>query len=146
MNRIVLVGRLTRDPELRTTTTGKNFVNFSIAVNKRIKPTNPDERDADFFNIKVWDKTADYVSNYLGKGRLVSVEGRMESRKYTDKEGVNREIWEVVADQVNGLDRPRDDAPGAQPAASGGSRSNYSAPARTSAPPAESEYDPFADD
>lgn len=145
MNRIVLVGRLTRDPELRTTTTGKSFVNFSIAVNKRIKPTNPDERDADFFNIKAWDKTADYVSNYLGKGRLVSVEGRMESRKYTDKEGQNREIWEVVADQVNGLDRPRDDAPGNQ-SVGYAPRGESSAPARTSAPPAEAEYDPFADD
>ena len=140
INRIVLVGRLTRDPELRTTTTGKNFVNFSIAVNKRIKPTGADERDADFFNVKAWNQTADYDSNYLTKGRLVSVDGRMESRKYTDKDGNNREIWEVVADNVHGLDRPRDDAPGG-----GGAPQSRPAGAASSRP-AEDEYDPFADE
>jgi single-strand DNA-binding protein len=142
VNRIVLIGRLTRDPELRTTTTGKNFVNFSIAVQKRIKPQDPNERDADFFNIKAWGQTAEYVSNYLAKGRLVAVDGRLETRKYTDKEGINREIFEIVADNVNGLDRPRDDAgsTAASERSSGGS-SRSAAPA-----PAPEEYDPFADD
>jgi single-strand DNA-binding protein len=136
LNRITLVGRLTRDPENRTTTTGKNFATFSIAVTKRIKPSDPNERDADFFNVKVWGQTADYVGSYLTKGRLVSVDGRMESRRYTDKEGNNREIWEVVADNVTGLDRPRDDA------GSGGGETR--APSRVSEP-AEDEYDPFSD-
>lgn len=132
MNSIQLVGRLTRDPEMRTTTTGKNFVNFSLAVNKRIKPTDPNERDADFFNCKAWGKTADYITNYLGKGRLVSISGSIGSRKYTDKEGVNREVWEVVADQVNGLDR----------APEGGSPLR---PTTQSAPQSESDFDPFAE-
>ena len=144
MNRIAIVGRLTRDPEVRTTSTGKNYATFSVAVNKRIKPQDPNERDADFFNVKVWGNTADYVGNYLTKGRLVSVDGRMESRKYTDQQGVQREIWEVVADNVNGLDRPKDDS-GSAPA---GERS---APAPRSgggggAAPAADEYDPFADE
>jgi len=141
LNRIALVGRLTRDPELRTTSTGKNFVNFSIAVTKRIKPSDPNERDADFFNIKAWGQTADYVNNYLTKGRLVSVDGRMESRRYTDKDGNNREIWEVVADNVAGLDRPRDDA-----GSGGGSASGSGGGGGRVAEPADDEYDPFADE
>ena len=155
LNRITLVGRLTRDPEMRTTTTGRNYATFGIAVQKRIKPQNPDERDADFFNIKVWGQTADYVSNYLTKGRLVAVDGRMESRKYRDQQGVDREIWEVTADNVSGLDRPKDDA--AAPAGGGGGgygepaapRGNtYGGGARGGAPvaPSADEYDPFADE
>lgn len=146
LNRITLVGRLTRDPELRTTTTGRNYATFSIAVQKRVKPQDPNERDADFFNIKVWGQTADYVSNYLTKGRLVAVDGRIESRRYTDQQGVQREIWEVSADNVSGLDRPRDDQGGA----SGGEptgRPAYGGGNRTSAAvaPSEDEYDPFAE-
>jgi single-strand DNA-binding protein len=108
VNRIVLIGRLTRDPELRTTNTGKSMGSFTIAVQKRMKPT--EGPDADFFNVKVWGQTAEYAGNYLTKGRLVAIDGRMESRRYTDQEGNDREVWEVVADNVNGLDRPKDDA------------------------------------
>lgn len=142
MNRVCLIGRLTRDPELRTTTNGKNFVNFSIAVNKRFKPQDAGSPDADFFNIKAWDKTAEYVTNYLSKGRLVSVDGRMESRKYVDKDGNNREIWEVIAEQVQGLDRPRDDAGGG---GGGGAPAGVSSRADAAVPAAD-EYDPFADE
>ena len=139
VNRIILIGRLVRDPELRTTNTGKDVVEFTIAVQKRIKPNDPNEKDADFFRIKAWGQTANYVNDYLTKGRLVSVEGRMESRKYTDKEQREREIWEVIADNVNGLDRPRDDAPAPTqaPASSNSSRGSANA---------QDEYDPFADE
>jgi len=136
MNQIVLVGRLTRDPELKTIPSGKNIARFSIAVDKRFKPTNGSEPSADFFNISCWEKTADYVSNYLGKGRLVSVVGRMESRKYTDKEGAKREVWEVTAEQVNGLDRAPEDS---------GSRPASGAQPKRPAPQDDS-YDPFSDD
>jgi single-strand DNA-binding protein len=132
INRVVLIGRLTRDPELRTTSTGKNVVEFSIAVNKRIKPQ--EGADADFFRIKAWGQTADYVNNYISKGRLVGVDGRLETRKWTDQNGANRETIEIVADNVNALDRPREE--GGAPAASGG---------RAAAPPSD-EYDPFADE
>lgn len=107
LNRITICGRLTRDPELRTTSTGKDVVEFSIAVNKRIKPA--EGADADFFRVKAWGQTASYVGEYIGRGRLVSVDGRLESRKYTDKEGNNREIVEIVAENVNALDRPREE-------------------------------------
>lgn len=138
INRVVLVGRLTRDPELRTTSTGKNVVSFSIAVSKRIKPQDPNQPDADFFRITAWGQTADYVSNYLSKGRLVAIDGRIESRKFTDKDGNNREVVEITAENVQGLDRPREDGGGA-PAGGGASHTN-------AAVPNADEYDPFADD
>lgn len=131
LNRITLCGRLTRDPELRTTSTGKDVVEFSIAVNKRIKPA--DGADADFFRVKAWGQTASYVGEYIGRGRLVSVDGRLESRKYTDKDGNNREIVEIVADNVNALDRPREDAEPRQES-------------RGKTKPASEPYNPFEDE
>lgn len=134
LNRIAIVGRLTRDPETRTTNTGKTFVNFSVAVNKTFKGKEG-EPDADFFNCKAWGKTAEYVGNYLTKGRMVSVDGRMESRRY-EKDGESKLFWEINADNVHALDRPRDDAPQET------SRRTQSAPASNSS----DEYDPFADE
>lgn len=136
INRVVLIGRLTRDPEHRTTTTGKSVCDFSIAVQKRVKPQDGSP-DADFFRVNAWERTADYVSNYLHKGRLVAVEGRLQSRKYTASDGTNREVVEVVADNVQALDRPRDDAP----APAGAAVQTAGEPA-----PAADEYDPFADE
>lgn len=139
INRVVLVGRLTRDPELRTTTTGKSVCDFSIAVTKRIKPSDGSP-DADFFRVNAWGQTAEYVSNYLHKGRLVAVDGRLQSRKYTASDGSNREVIEVVADNVQGLDRPRDDS-----GEGGGAPAGKAAVAAGTAPSAD-EYDPFADE
>lgn len=138
VNSVVLIGRLTRDPELRVTGTGKNVCSFSIAVNKKFKPQDGSP-DADFFNIVAWNKDADYVVNYLTKGRLVAVEGRLQARKYTASDGSNREVVEIVADSVQGLDRPRDDQ------GAGASRPATAAAAATAAPAAD-EYDPFADE
>ncbi|MBN9504059.1 MAG: hypothetical protein BGO01_19950 [Armatimonadetes bacterium 55-13] len=142
VNSVVLVGRLTRDPELRTTNTGKSVCSFSLAVTKRIKPTDGSP-DADFFNIVAWGNQADYVTNYLAKGRLVAVEGRLQSRKYTASDGTNREVVEIVASNVQGLDRPRDDAGGGDhgTASSGGRQT-----AAVSAAASMDEYDPFADE
>jgi len=139
INRVVLVGRLTRDPELRTTTTGKSVCDFSIAVQKRMKPTDGSP-DADFFRVNCWEKTAEYVSNYLHKGRLVAVDGRLQARKFTDKDGNNREMVEIVADTVQGLDRPRDD--NNESSAGGGARAAVAA----GSVPSADEYDPFADE
>jgi len=126
LNRVCLIGRLTRDPELRTTTSGKNVTEFSVAVNKKYKPT--EGPDADFIRITAWGSTAEYVKNYLSKGRLVAVDGRLQSRKYTAKDGSSREIVEIVADFVQALERPKDDATAAQSGPDGGD-----------------DYDPFAD-
>lgn len=134
VNRVVLVGRLTRDPELRTTNSGKNVCDFSIAVTKRIKPQDGSP-DADFFRVSAWGQTAEFVSNYLTKGRLVAVDGRLQSRKYQANDGSNREVVEVVAESVQGLDRPKDDAGAPTPAG-----------VAAGAPSADlDEYDPFAD-
>lgn len=135
LNRITLCGRLTRDPELRTTSTGKDVVEFSIAVNKRIKPA--EGADADFFRVKAWGQTASYVGEYIGRGRLVSVDGRLESRKYTDKDGNPREIVEIVADNINALDRPRED----------NRKANHDEDVREPVTGRlGDEYDPFADE
>lgn len=139
INRVVLVGRLTRDPELRMTANGKNVCEFSIAVQKRIRPQDGSP-DADFFRVIAWEKTAEYVSNYLTKGRLVAVDGRLQTRKYVAQDGTNREVTEVVADNVQGLDRPKDDVSGeAAP-----SRAAVASGADVT--PSEEEFDPFADD
>jgi len=136
VNRVILIGRMVRDIEMRTTTSGKNVTDFSIAVNKRTKPQDGSP-DADFFRCIAWDKTAEFLSNYAGKGRLVAVEGRLQSRKYTASDGTNREVVEVVADNVQLLDRPRDDA--------GAPAQAVTAGAPGTAPSAD-EYDPFAEE
>ena len=139
INRVVLVGRLTRDPELKTTTTGKSVCDFSISVNKRIKPSDGSS-DADFFRVTCWEKTAEYVSNYLHKGRLVAVDGRLQQRKFTGQDGQNKEFIEVIAESVQGLDRPRDD--NNESHAGGGARAAVAA----GSVPSADEYDPFADE
>lgn len=136
INRVVLVGRLTRDPELRNTTTGKQVVNFGIAVD------NPYDRDnSNFFNVSAWGKTADFVAKYLTKGRLIAVDGRLQQRKYTTQDGQERNVVEVVADTVQSLERPRDvdNKP-----ANGQSESAAAEPVAVA--PTADEYDPFADE
>lgn len=145
VNRVVLIGRLTRDPELRTTTTGKSVCDFSIAVTKRIKPQDGSP-DADFFRVNAWGPQAEYVSNYLTKGRLVAVDGRLQSRRYTANDGTNREVVEVVADSVQGLDRPRDDSGGGGGVGRAASHSDETAGVTAAVAPNIDEYDPFADD
>lgn len=131
VNRVVLVGRLTRDPELRETTSGHKVANFSIAVNRRFKR---EDKEADFFRVSCWGQTAEFVSNYLHKGRLVSVDGRLEQRQWQAQDGSNRESIDVVADNVEGLDRPREDGGGA-PVSAGHTDSSAS----------DDEFDPFAE-
>lgn len=144
VNRVVLIGRLTRDPELRTTNSGKNVVNFSIAVQKRIKPQDGSP-DADFFNIQAWGQTADFVSQYIQKGRLVAVDGRLQVRKWQAQDGSNRETTEIVADNVNGLDRPRDDNDQGGGSTRPASNNSRPKPAAAQASTGD-EYDPFADE
>jgi single-strand DNA-binding protein len=131
INRVVLVGRLTRDPELRNTTTGKQVVNFGLAVDD---PFNKEHTN--FFNVSAWGSSADFVAKYLTKGRLVAVDGRLNQRKYTTQDGQERNVVEVVADRVQGLDRPKDD--------SGGGGGAQQEPVGVGA--GDDEYDPFADE
>lgn len=103
LNRAILVGRLTKDPEFRTTQSGVNVATFTLAVNRTF--TNAQgEREADFINIVVFRKQADNVNNYLKKGNLAGVDGRIQSRSYENKEGQCVFVTEVVADSVQFLE------------------------------------------
>jgi single-strand DNA-binding protein len=140
LNKVILIGRLTRDPEMRTTGSGLAVVNFSLAVDRIRK--GPEGEDADFFNCAAFGKTAEFVSQYLHKGRLAAVDGRLQQRKYTTKDGQNREVYEVIADNVQGLDRPRDGQGGG-----GGGQAGYGGGRPAAAPvPDEDDYDPFAEE
>lgn len=103
INRIVLVGRLTKDPDLRYTPNGKSVASFTLAVNRRFS-NQSGERETDFIDIVVWGKTAETCANYLGKGRLAGVEGRLQIRNFETKDGQKRKAAEVVADDVIFLD------------------------------------------
>jgi single-strand DNA-binding protein len=109
LNKVILIGRLTRDPELRYTPSGTAVTKFNLAVNRFSKQG---ERDADFIDIVTWQRQAEVVANYLGKGRLVAVEGRLQIRSYDDSQGIRRKAAEVVANTVRFLDRARDGGTG----------------------------------
>lgn len=109
LNSVCLTGRLTRDPELRTTATGKQVISFTLAVQKRFKPQDDNQPDASFINCVAWGQQAEFLSNYGAKGRMVGVTGRLEQRKYQAQDGTMRDVVEVVVDNVQLLDRPRDD-------------------------------------
>ncbi|AWW27359.1 single-stranded DNA-binding protein [Acetobacterium carbinolicum] len=100
MNKVILLGRLTRDPEMKNTTTGKAVTRFSLAVDRRFK--NKDgQKEADFINIVVWGKQAEFAAQYLTKGSQISLSGRLEARSYEAQDGQRRYITEVVADEIN---------------------------------------------
>lgn len=107
LNRIVLIGRLTRDPELRYTPQGVPVASFAIAVDRPF--TNQQgQREADFIDCVAWRKLGETVGNHLTKGRLIAVEGRLQIRNYEATDGTKRRVAEVIADSVRFLDRPRD--------------------------------------
>lgn len=104
LNRVVLIGRLTKDPELRYTPNGMAVASFTLAVD-RFRSNAQGEREADFIPIVVWQKQAENCANYLGKGSLAAVDGRMQVRSYDGKDGIRRWVTEVVAETVRFLDR-----------------------------------------
>jgi|SRR5690625_3798333 len=103
LNRVVLVGRLTRDPDLRYTPNGVAVANFTLAVNRPF--TNQQgNRDADFINCVVWRRPAENLANYMKKGNMVGVDGRLQTRRYEDQDGKMVYVTEVVADSVQFLE------------------------------------------
>ena len=107
MNTITLLGRLTKNPEARYTSTGKAVTLFTLAVNRPY--TNSDgQREADFINCQAWGKTAEVVGNHVSKGDRLLVEGRLQIRSYTDKEGVKRYATEVVVNRVEFIEQKKD--------------------------------------
>ena len=99
LNKIVLMGRLTRDPDLRRTQSGTAVASFTLAVDRDYKPQDG-ERETDFIDIVAWRGTGEFVSKYFSKGRMAVVEGRLQVRDWTDKDGNKRRSTEVVADNV----------------------------------------------
>lgn len=112
LNKVFIMGRLTRDPELRRTQTGTPLASFSLAVDRDFKDKATGERTTDFIDVVSWRNTAEFVSRYFTKGRMAVVEGRLQMRDWTDKDGNKRRSAEVVADQVYFGDAgKKDDAP-----------------------------------
>ncbi|MBC7336339.1 MAG: single-stranded DNA-binding protein [Clostridia bacterium] len=106
LNRVILIGRLTRDPEMRYTQEGIAVTSFDLAVDRPYS-NREGEKGTDFIRIVTWRKLAEVCANNLGKGRLVAVDGRLRTRTYEGRDGVRRRAAEVVAYTVRFLDRPR---------------------------------------
>ena len=140
MNRVTLVGRLTAKPELRYTGSNLPYARFTVAVNRTFR-NNDGQAEADFISVIVWRKQAENVCNFLDKGRLVSVDGRLQTGSYTDKDGNRRYTTDVVADSVQFLE--------SRNGASNASSSTSSGPSPYDYQDAPSEVnvsdDPFAD-
>lgn len=115
LNHIVLMGRLTRDPELKRTASGTAVASFSIAVDRDFPNKETGEKETDFIDIVAWRSTAEFAEKYFSKGRAVVVSGRLQIRGWTDNEGNKRRTAEVVADNLYFADSKRDDAAGSAP-------------------------------
>jgi len=128
LNHITIMGRLTRDPELRRTGSGVAVTSFSLAVDRDFSPKDGGERETDFIDCVAWRQTGEFVSKYFTKGRMAVVSGRLQIRNWTDKDGNKRRTAEVIADNVYFGDSRRD----------GDSGSSYSSNAYGAAPTAPS--------
>ncbi|MCI7000488.1 MAG: single-stranded DNA-binding protein [Clostridiales bacterium] len=127
LNKIIIMGRLTRDPELRRTASSTAVAGFTLAVDRDFKSQNG-EKSTDFIDVVAWRNTAEFVAKYFTKGRMAVVEGRLQIRDWKDKDGNNRRSAEVVAENVYFGDSKRDGAPAGDYAAPMG---GYAAPVST---------------
>ncbi|MDN4617643.1 single-stranded DNA-binding protein [Paenibacillus sp. PsM32] len=146
LNRVILIGRLTKDPELRYTPTGVAVAQFTLAIDRPFT-SQGGEREADFIPIVVWRQLAETCANYLRKGRLTAVEGRIQVRNYENNEGKRVYVTEVIADNVRFLESSRDGAN----SNSGGKREESSYGSghsgnQSSNGGARNHQDPFSDD
>ena len=130
-NKVILMGRITHDLELKTTPSGANVCSFSIAVDRRFQQKG-EEKKSDFFNIVAWRQQADFVCRYFGKGKMILVEGELQTRSYTDKNGMNVRVTEIVADRLCFTGEK----------SQGGSYSEYAAPAPSAPAPAPAQAAP----
>ncbi len=129
LNHITIMGRLTRDPELRRTGSGIAVASFTLAVDRDFGKNDNGERETDFIDCVAWRQTGEFVSKYFTKGRMAVVSGRLQIRSWTDKDGNKRRTAEVVADNVYFGDSKRDDQGGSYAGNSYGAGSYGSAPA-----------------
>ena len=100
LNKLVIMGRMTKDPELKQTGSGVSVTSFSLAVERDFKDKQSGEKTTDFIDVVAWRGTADFVSKYFSKGRMAIVEGKLQTRDWMDKDGNKRKVTEVVADNV----------------------------------------------
>ena len=110
LNRIIIMGRLVRDPELRTTQSGTPVTSFTLAVDRDFKSRESGEKNTDFIDVVAWRQTAEFVCKYFAKGRMAVAEGRLQIREWKDRDGNNRRTAEVVAENVYFGDSKRDSA------------------------------------
>ena len=110
LNKAILVGRLTKDPELKSTTGGKSVLNFTVAITRRYKDANGD-RQSDFINCVAFGQSAEFISNYFKKGNMISVDGTLQTRVWEDNEGRRHYVTEVIAESVGFAESKREDAP-----------------------------------
>ena len=103
MNKAILIGRLTRDPELRYTSSNRAVCQFTVAIDRPFTNQSTGQREADFINVVAWDKTGENVGKYMSKGRLIAVEGRIQTRNYDNNEGKKVYVTEVIASNVEFL-------------------------------------------
>ena len=125
LNRIIIMGRLTRDPELRRTQNGTAVTSFSLAVDRDFKNKETGETPCDFIDCVAWRSTAEFVNNYFTKGRMAVVEGKLQIRPWKDRDGNNRRSAEVIVDNIYFGDSKRDSA--AQTSGGYGAAGSYSA-------------------
>lgn len=140
LNHITIMGRLTRDPELRRTGSGIAVASFTLAVDRDYKPDGG-ERECDFIDCVAWRQTGEFVSKYFSKGRMAVVDGRLQIRSWTDKDGNKRRSAEVIADSVYFGDSKKEQTPGGN--AYGSSYGNYGGYA---VPGPGSDFAPIEDD
>ncbi|ANE46042.1 single-stranded DNA-binding protein [Paenibacillus swuensis] len=143
LNRVILIGRLTKDPELRYTPAGVAVTQFSLAVDRNFKDQNG-EREADFINIVTWRQLAETCANYLRKGRLTAVEGRIQTRNYDNNEGKRVYVTEVVADNVRFLESNKSE--GGNSNSGGFNREEGSGGSYGKGNNSRGNQDPFSDD
>ena len=139
LNHIVIMGRLARDPELRHTQSGTPVASFRLAVDRDFKDKNTGERQTDWIDVVAWRSTGEFVSRYFTKGRMAAVDGRLQIRDWTDKEGNKRRSAEVVADSVYFGDSKRDGD-------SANTSSAHQAPVDYGAPPGGDQFSELEDD
>ncbi len=145
INRVVLMGRLVAAPELKTTASGVSVTSFRIAVDRSYVKSG-EERKADFIDIVCWRQTAEFVCRYFGKGSLIAVEGQLQTRTYQAKDGTNRYVVEVVADNVSFTGERRDNSGSYNQGYSQGYNQGYATydqtPAQSAAPAQPSQPEP----
>ena len=142
MNKVILIGRLTRDPELRHTPQGTAVCQVTVAVNRR--GAQPGQQDADFINVSVWGVQAENVARYMAKGRQVAVEGRIQTRNYDDKDGQKVYVTEVIATNVQFLDSKGANSDSAISNTQPSNSFNFNQSPIQDAPTTSVEDDPFA--